>query len=56
MDSKNLDEKLEQISVTLKHLLAIKLYKNGVSQTDIAKHLRFATAKTNKLLKGIKRD
>lgn len=54
--NKNLEDKLEQIAVTMKHILAIELYRNGIPQTDIAKHLRIATASVNKMLKGMKRD
>lgn len=53
---KNLEDKLDQIVLTVKHLLAIELYRNDVSQTDIAKHLHIAKSTVNKMLRGLKRN
>jgi predicted transcriptional regulator len=54
MSKENLEKKLNDIELILKHLLAIELYKNDVNQADIGKHLSIAKASVNKLLKGIK--
>lgn len=43
------------VVVLLRQLVAIELWKAGVSQTEIAKRLRVAKATANKYLKGLKR-
>lgn len=50
------EQTLEEIKFLLQHLLAMELYKNGVSTADIAKHLHIAKASAVKLLKGVKRE
>lgn len=49
-------ERLQSIEFTLKHLLALNLYRNGVNQETIGKHLSMAKASVNNLLKGVKKS
>jgi len=59
--TKNIDEinallqKNDQIIGLLRHLLAIELFKSGVSQELIGKHLHVAKASVVKMVQGIKR-
>lgn len=47
---------MQQVIKLLQHLLAIELWRAGVSQVEIAKHLGIATGSANKLLKGVNRN
>lgn len=49
-------QKLDTIIQLLRHILAAQLYKHGVPQAEIAKHLHVATALVVKMLKGIKKE
>ncbi len=51
----NNNPELKQISQYLQHLLAIELWRGGVSQAEIGKKLGIATGSVNKLLKGVSR-
>jgi len=56
-DNKNITlERLDKIISLLEHLLAYQLYRSGVNQETIAKHLQMSKTSINKLLKGIKRE
>ena len=44
---------LETISNLLKNLLAIELYRSGLSQPEIGKRLGIATGSVNSMLKGV---
>lgn len=44
---------LEEIKRLLQQLIAIQLYQSGMTQKDISKNLRLATAKVNDMLKGV---
>lgn len=46
---------LDRIENLIKHLLAIQLYRSGVNQQTIAKHLGIAKAKANDMLKGVEK-
>lgn len=43
------------VVVLLRQLVAIELWKTGVSQTEIAKRLRVSKTTANMYLKGLKR-
>ncbi len=45
-----------EVVVLIRQLLAIELWKAGISQTEIAKRLGVAKATANKYLKGLKRS
>lgn len=47
---------LEAIVLLLQNLLAIELWRGGLSQKEIAKRLCVAKASINKMLKGVKRE
>lgn len=49
-------KRLDIIISLLQHCLAIQLYRGGLTQQAIGKHLGIATGKVNKLLKGIKKE
>lgn len=53
-EQKKLFKRVINIEKSLQHLRAIELYKLGVTQEDIGKHLGIAKGSVNKLLKGIK--
>ncbi len=40
----------------LRFIVAIELWKSGVSQADIARRLGIATASVNKYVKGLKKN
>ena len=40
----------------LRNLLAIELWRSGLSQAEIGKRLGVATGTVNKMLKGVKRE
>lgn len=50
------EQKLDAAISLLQHLLAVELYKSGVTQDVIAKHLHVAKATVVKMLAGVKRD
>jgi hypothetical protein len=50
----SVEQKLDIIIGLLKHLVVLELARSGVKQAEIAKHVRFATAKVSTLLKGVK--
>ncbi len=49
-------ETLESVTWLLQNLLAIQLWRGGVSQKEIGKRLGVATARVNKILKSVKRE
>ncbi len=53
-NNKEVLNELKTIKKTVQHLLALELYKSGVKQTEIGKHLGISTAAANGLLKGVK--
>lgn len=53
---KDLAKRLTGIEKLLQHLLAVELYKVGVPQREIGKHLGIATGSVNRLLKGVKKQ
>ena len=50
------EQKLDAANSLLRHLLALELYKSGVTQEAIAKHLYVAKATVVKMVEGVKRD
>lgn len=50
------DQKLDTIIELLRRVLAVQLYKNGVSQADIGKHLHVAKAAVGNMVKGIRKE
>lgn len=51
----DIDEKLDTIIKLLKHVLAVQLCKNGISQKVIGKHLHVAKSEVVRMLKGVKK-
>lgn len=45
----------DEMVALLRHLVAIELWRGGVSQTEIGKRLRVAKVTVNKYLKDVKR-
>ena len=52
----DINQKLDTIIKLLQHELAIQLYRNGVTQEDIRKHLHVAKAVVVKMVKGVKKE
>jgi len=46
-------DELKTIVKLLQNLLAIELWRGGLSQVEISKRLRVATVTVNKMLKGV---
>ncbi len=53
--SKTDSKSIEQVVGLMQNLLAIELWKGGVSQAEIGKRLGIATGSVNKIVKGINR-
>jgi hypothetical protein len=49
-------EKLDEISVLLKHLVAIELWRGGASHEQIGKHIHVAKAAVGTMLKGVAKE
>jgi hypothetical protein len=49
------DNKLDTVIVLLQNLLALELYKNGVTMEDIGKKIHIAKAGIVEILKGVKK-
>lgn len=49
-------KELERISGLLRNLLAVELWRGGLSQNEIGKRLQVATGTVNKMLKGVTRE
>ena len=49
------NEDLSTVTQLLRHLLAIELWRGGLSQAEIGKKLGVATGSVNKMLKGVSR-
>ena len=56
VSSKTDSEKLDQIINLLQTIAALELYRSGVKQSEIGKHLGIATVSVNKILKSVNRD
>lgn len=54
--NKAIGKKLNVVIGLLQYLLALELYKSGVKQDVIAKHLHVAKATVVKMLLGVKRE
>lgn len=50
------EQKLDEAVGLLRHLLAIELAREGVTQQAIAKHIHVAKATVVNMLKGVKRN
>lgn len=48
-------KEMQQMVNLLQQLLAIELWRGGLSQADIGKRIGIATGSVNKILKGIDR-
>lgn len=46
---------LSDVTQLLRYLLAIELWRGGLSQAEIGKRLGVATGSVNKILKGVSR-
>ena len=53
---KTVEKKLNIMIELLQHLLALELFKQGVTQEMIGKHLHVAKARVVELLKGVKKE
>lgn len=47
---------LSEIAQLLRNLLAIELWRGGLSQAEIGKRLGVATGSVNKMLKGVSKE
>jgi len=59
MDKQNnndIQKKLNVITELLRQLVAVELYKNGVTKQSISKRLHIAKAKVVTMLEGIKKE
>jgi hypothetical protein len=52
MPADALVEKLDRLISVSEHLLVLELYKGGVNQAEIGKHLKIAKETIGKMLKG----
>lgn len=50
------DGDLITISQLLRHLVAIELWRGGLSQSEIGEKLGMAAGSVNKMLKGVRRE
>jgi predicted transcriptional regulator len=50
------NDDLKTVTQLLQNLLAIELWRGGLSQAEIGKRLGMATGSVNKMLKGVSRD
>jgi predicted transcriptional regulator len=55
-DNVRLGEKLDEVIALLQRLVALELWRRGVSQEAIGKNLHVAKATVNEMLAGIKKD
>jgi predicted transcriptional regulator len=49
------DDDLKTVAQLLQNLLAIELWRGGLSQVEIGKRLGIRTASVNEMLKGVNR-
>lgn len=56
LDKNTKTDKLDTIIELLKHILAIQLYRSGVPQDVIGKHLHIAKSSVVKMVKGAKKE
>lgn len=54
--SKKTTPPTDEIALLLKHLLAIELWRAGLSQSDIRTRLGLGMNVLNRMLKGVSRD
>lgn len=54
--STNSGDDFSSIAQLLRNLLAIELWRGGLSQAEIGKRLGVATGSVNKMLKGVSRE
>lgn len=52
----NAGDGFSHVAQLLQNLLAIELWRGGLSQSEIAKRLGVATGSVNKILKGVARE
>lgn len=55
-EPQSLEVKLDAAIELLQYLVAIQLWKAGVTQEAIGKHLHIAKATVGSMLKGVRRD
>lgn len=55
-NNKQFEKKLDVAIDLLQHLVALELYKSGVTQGEIAKKLHIAKATVNQMLQGVKKN
>ena len=51
-----MEEKLDAIVELLQNLLALELFRGGVTQGEIGKRVHVSTAKVGEMLQGVKKD
>lgn len=52
----NSGDRFSHVAQSLQNLLAIELWRGGLSQSEIGKRLGVATGTVNKMLKGVARE
>lgn len=52
----NTDDGFSHVAQLLQNLLAIELWRGGLSQSEIGKRLGVATGSVNNILKGVARE
>lgn len=55
MAKSNEHNDLKEIKYILMQLLAIELWRGGLSQLEIGKHINISVGSVNKMLKGVSR-
>ena len=51
-----IEKKVDTVVALLQYVVAIELWRSGLTQQAIAKHLHVAKAKVAMMLKGVKRE
>ena len=54
--SDEVNEKLDKVIALLQHLLALELFKGGVTKADIGRHLKIAKSSVVTKLRGYERE
>jgi hypothetical protein len=49
-------EQIDETRVLLKYLVAIELWRAGLTQNDIKKRLKISSTSVNEMLKGVSRS
>lgn len=55
-NNKQVEKKLDAAIELLQHLVALELYKSGMTQGDIGKRIHVAKATVGQMLQGVKKS